>query len=138
MPNDLPLVHSVTRLLEEHGIVTWLFGGWAEELLGLMPPRPHKDIDLLYRASDFTDVDRFLRMGQATEIREKRFVHKRAFLFNGVMVELLLVKPDLTTDFWGKRLHTWPADTLEGSASPLRIASPLALITFRESHGLRQ
>src|SRR6266704_1683683 len=40
--------------LESAGIGTWLFGGQAEELLGLAPPREHYDADQLYPAADFS------------------------------------------------------------------------------------
>jgi hypothetical protein len=103
MPNDLSFVRSTMTLLERHGIQTWLFGGWAEELRGMARPRRHRDIDLLHRSSDFEIVDHFLGSGLVDEIPAKRLPHKRAFVVDGVMVEILLVGPDLTTTFWGRR-----------------------------------
>src|SRR5215218_6961176 len=109
-PTDLRHVQRVVRLLEAHGIITWLCGGWAEELQGLIAPRPHRDIDLLYRADDFELVDRFLRQAAVEEILAKRFSHKRAFVLEGVMTELILVRPDLTTLFWNQQHFAWPVD----------------------------
>ncbi len=83
MGNDLRHVRHVMALLESHGVATWLFGGWAEELHGMVPPRDHADVDLLYPATSFAPVDRFLRRGEVQEIAAKRFPHKRAFVSEG-------------------------------------------------------
>jgi len=45
-------------LLEDAGTEARLFGGRAEELLGLAPPHRHHDVDLLYPAADFTPSGR--------------------------------------------------------------------------------
>jgi hypothetical protein len=134
MPNDLPHVQRVMRLLEAHGIVTWLCGGWAEELHGLIAPRAHRDIDLLYRAGDFAHVDRFLRQAAVEEIVAKRFSHKRAFVVEGVMTELVLVRPDLTTLFWNRRHFVWPLDVFSAADSSIRLASVAALAAYRRAH----
>ena len=130
------------RCLSAAGVETYLFGGWAEELLGLCPPRPHHDVDLLYPAEDFSLVDNFLLDGQPEieEVAAKRFVHKRAFIYGGVMVEILLLKPDAsgyTTTFFDRYSFYWPADTLSGitlDGKPLRLASAAALSKYRDEH----
>jgi hypothetical protein len=137
--NDLPFVRDVTGRLEAAGIVTWVFGGWAEELLGLRPARAHRDVDLLYPAADFTQVDTFLASGRrVTEIAGKRFPHKRAFLDDGIMVELLLVQSpcpgEYVTIFWGDTPHQWPHDVFSTTASGLRLASAASLRSYRASH----
>jgi hypothetical protein len=38
-------------------VKTWLFGGWAEELLGLQSPHDHHEVGRLYPAADFAGVD---------------------------------------------------------------------------------
>jgi hypothetical protein len=154
-----PLLFDVLRLLDQAGLQTWLAGGWAEELRGLCPPRPHNDIDLLYPAESFARVDAFLRSrGQAAcgqtacgqtagqnveEIQAKHFSHKRAMQFAGVMVELLLVQPAeqgcITSFFDGRYRFPWPADVFEApllveGSGLLRIASKNALLAYRESH----
>jgi hypothetical protein len=127
MANDLTYVRGVLGLLAAHDLRVWLFGGWAEELHGVTAPRPHKDIDLLYPANDFRQVDGFLSGGTVDEIVAKRFPHKRAFELDGVMTELFLVQQDAAgryTSFWdqhrttGRRIcsvrrracrpHRWP------------------------------
>ena len=95
MPNDLRFVRDVLSRLEVAGLDVWLAGGWAEELHGLLEPRPHHDVDLLYRGESFDSLDAFLGTGAVTEIAAKRFAHKRAFELDGTMVELILVEPDL-------------------------------------------
>ncbi|MBM7785480.1 nucleotidyltransferase domain-containing protein [Tenggerimyces flavus] len=134
--NDLAFVRRVVRELEAAGMVTWIFGGWAEELLGLAAPRSHHDIDLLYPAPDFDQVDAFLLGGKWDEIVAKRFAHKRAFEVDGVMVELFLVQDSgdgYYTDFWGRTRHVWPDGVLGTRASGLRVASTLALTGYREA-----
>ncbi len=75
--NTLDLLAEVIQMLADAQINTWLFGGWAEELSGLCPPRPHRDIDLLYLAQGFTRLDEFLRTQRgAQEATAKRFLHK--------------------------------------------------------------
>ena len=62
--------------------------------------------------------------------------HKRAFLFEGVMVELFLVLRDthgLFTSFWGRTRHDWPPDTLASTAA-LSVASAAALTGYRSRH----
>ncbi len=138
--NDLTFVRGTMRLLAAAGIITWLFGGWAEELLGLRPPGPHKDLDLLYPAEDFALLDALLSAdSRLTEIGGKRFAHKRAFLREGVMTELFLVRssdgqPPFYTDFWGRVRHEWPDDVLTGQAGVLRVASAAAVAGYRVAH----
>ena len=114
--------------------MTWLFGGWAEELVGLCLPRHHHDVDLLYPAQDFGPVDAFLSDGTVDEITAKRFPHKRAFETEGVMVELFLVQGAESryyTDFWGVTRHDWPDNVLGVEAGGLRVASAMALVDYR-------
>lgn len=92
--NDLTFVRETMQLLEDGGVRTWLFGGWAEELLGLVPPRQHHDLDLVYPAGDFATVDALLPSSdELAEIKAKHLAHKRAFLRHGIMTELILVGP---------------------------------------------
>jgi hypothetical protein len=134
--NDLRFVERVLSLLAVEGIAAWVFGGWAEELLGLAEPRPHNDLDLLVAADDWRAVDRLLL--RLDEIRAKRFEHKRAFVLAGVMVELFLVRRDtegLFTTFWGVR-RPWPENTLADDA-PLPVASATAVAGYRARHPQR-
>ncbi|MFD7153580.1 nucleotidyltransferase domain-containing protein [Kribbella sp. NPDC059898] len=132
--NDLDFVRQVVARLESAGIRTWLFGGWASELLGLSLPRPHNDIDLLYPADTFEAVDTFLATGRVDELAAKRFPHKRGFETDGIMVELFLVQPSESgpfTDFWGDIRYEWPSNVFDVQAGGLRIASALSLLAYR-------
>lgn len=134
--NDLRFVERVLALLAGEGIAARVFGGWAEELLGLDEPRAHSDLDLLVAADDWRTVDRLLL--RLDEIRAKRFEHKRAFVLDGVMVELFLVRRDtegLFTTFWGSR-RPWPDDTLADDG-PLPVASAAAVAGYRAQHPQR-
>jgi hypothetical protein len=112
MMNDIEFVHFIIKLLASAGIQGIVFGGWAEELTGAIIPRPHKDLDLLYIGSDFNQIDKFLEsQAGISEIKLKRFPHKRAFLYNGVMVELIWLLPhgdSFVTTFWNDYRLEWP------------------------------
>lgn len=141
--NSLQLLAGVVKALADGQIRTWIFGGWAEELSGLRPPGPHLDIDLLYPAHDFAALDEFLRAHPAAdEVRPKRFPHKRAFRWHGVLVEVILVRPEpegYITDFFDTHRFSWPPDVLLHTVllpwARLPAASPTALRLYRERHG---
>ncbi len=81
----------------------------------------------------FGAVERLIEVHQLDEIEGKRFRHKRAFVLDGVMVELFLVQRDrrgLFTNFWGHHRHYWPADLPAGIAG-LPVASVAALTAYR-------
>jgi len=139
--NDLAFVRQTMGLLETAGIRTWLFGGWAEELLDLSPPRQHHDVDLLYPAADFAVADAFLPACQdMSEITAKHLAHKRAFVRNSIMTELILVRPapgrGYVTDFGSRLRFRWPDNLLATRADGLRVASAEALRSYRAQHGL--
>jgi hypothetical protein len=139
--NDHGFVMKVTGLLDEALVKVWLFGGWAEELQGLVPARTHRDVDLLHPAEDFARVDALMRAKPAlVEIVAKRFAHKRAFLLDGVMVELFLVRSDADghyTDLPGGVKHRWPANVFDERQLGLRVASVDTLIGYRRMVELR-
>lgn len=134
--NDLEFVRQVLARLESGGIRTWLFGGWAAELLGLSLPRPHNDVDLLYPADSFEAVDALLATGGVDEIVAKRFPHKRGFEIDGIMVELFLVQTSAAgpfTEFWGLSRHEWPSNVFDVQAAGLRVASAMAVLGYRDA-----
>lgn len=133
--NDAGFLMKVHGLLDDALVNVWLFGGWAEELQGLVPARRHRDVDLLHPAEDFARVDTLLRTEPAlVEIVAKRSEHKRAFLVEGVMVELFLVRSDADgyyTDLPGEARHRWPPDVFDERQLGLRVASVDALVGYR-------
>lgn len=133
--NDPGFVLKVTRLLDDALINVWLFGGWAEELQGLVPARAHGDVDLLHPAEDFARVDALLGAEPAlVEIVAKHLAHERAFVLDGVVVELFLVRSDAEghyTDLPGGVRHRWPADVFDERQLGLRVASVDALVGYR-------
>ncbi len=134
--HDIGTVERVLRQLAEARLACWVFGGWAEELRGLCAARPHADIDLLLLADSFAPVETMFHEHSLTEIKGKRFPHKRAFLFEGVMVELFLVQTDdrgFFTSFWGTTRHDWPSDVFSGQLDP-PTASASALTGYRRDH----
>jgi hypothetical protein len=140
--NTLTFVLTLMQRLAYAQIETWLAGGWAEELRELSSPRPHRDIDLLYPAANFHSVDQWLaNTNELSEIPMKRFSHKRAFLCEQVMVEMILLVPQRgrhVTSFFGGRYHfIWPDDTLsflQAGGHSLPVASSQALSLYRSEH----
>ena len=141
--NNLDFLINVWSLLKERGINTWVFGGWAEEILKVASPRCHRDIDLLYPSSDFNLLDRVLAAYQdMDEIMEKRFSHKRAFVLDGVMVEVILVERHSdgfeTSFFNGAAVYRWPDDIFDGRVELngvcVDVSSPGAVIGYRNAY----
>jgi hypothetical protein len=134
--HNLQLVGTVVAALAEVGCETWIFGGWAEEINGLCPPRGHGDIDLLLPARSFHQLDALFDGGVFSEIVTKRFPHKRALRYDDVVVELFLVQRDTLgphTSFWGCVRHDWPSNTCTDRLG-LRVATPEALRGYRAHH----
>ena len=129
--NDLVFVERVQTMLRARGVETWVFGGWGEELRGLIRPRDHVDLDLLYPGESWDDVDAL----DLDWIEGKRFPWKRAFALEAVAVELFLVQRD--EEGWytalRRRVHRWPENVL-ASNGHLRVASTAALASFRHSY----
>ena len=142
MPNDLDFVALVVERLAGGGARPLVFGGWAEELTGLIAPRQHADIDLLLPAASLPDVH---WIAGATEIRAKRFAHKRAFVMDCVTIEVTLVQnhPQApVTYFWGDVPYYW-LKPLSEPELPLAARGFVAvsrenLIRYRSSHEATQ
>lgn len=129
--NDLDFVLETVDLLWERGVRAWIFGGWGEELRGLIPPTQHADLDLLYPARDWQRVDEL----ELDWIASKRFPWKRAFRHKGIAVELFLVERDARG--WHtqlkRRRHDWP-DNVFSTNGRLPVASTAALAGYRAKH----
>jgi len=141
--NTLPFVLAILERFEAAKLPIWLFGGWAEEVWGISAPRTHHDIDLLYVAESFDILDQYIdHTSTCTEIRAKRFSHKRAVLFQGVMIEFILVESQIEgyhTQFFTNLYElAWPCDLLDYRL-PIQeqvapIASKAALELYRHNH----
>jgi hypothetical protein len=129
--NDLQFVERAQSMLRGKGIETWVFGGWGEELRGLIRPREHADLDLLYAAEAWDEVDALY----LDWLEGKRRPWKRAFVLEGVQVELFLVQHDETGWYTKleRRTHRWP-DNVLASNGYLRVASTAALASYRHSY----
>jgi hypothetical protein len=129
--NDLVFVERVQTMLRAEGVETWVFGGWGEELRGLIRPRDHVDLDLLYPGESWEDVDAL----DLDWIDSKRLPWKRAFAQEAVAVELFLVQRDEQGWYTAlrQRVHRWP-DNVLASNGHLRVASTAALASFRHSY----
>jgi hypothetical protein len=129
--NDLDFVQDVVQMLGERGVKVWVFGGWAEQLVGIAEPRRHVDVDLLYPAASFDELDAL----ELPWLPGKRVAHTRAFAHDGVMVEVFLVKRD-DLGFYTelpRGTFRWPRDVLSG-VHGLRVAGPNALKNYRAAH----
>jgi hypothetical protein len=129
--NDLTFVEDTQTLLRGLGIETWIFGGWGEELRGLIRPREHADLDLLYPAESWDEVDALGLDWLPGKCRP----WKRAFVLDGTMVELFLVQRDRQGWYTSleRRVHRWPENVVASNAH-LRVASTVALASYRHSY----
>ena len=129
--NDLAFVERAVSLLASKGVDTWVSGGWGEELRGLIKPREHVDVDLLYPAEDWTIVDNLY----LDWVEGKRFEWKRAFRLEGITVELFLVQYDARGWYTQleRRRHNWPANVFSGRGR-MPVASTAALAGYRHSY----
>jgi hypothetical protein len=129
--NDIAFVERAVSLLASKGVDTWVFGGWGEELRGLIKPREHADVDLLYPAEDWSIVDNLY----LDWVEAKRFPWKRAFTLEGITVELFLVEYDARGWYTQleRRRHNWPANVFAGTGR-VPIASTAALAGYRHSY----
>ena len=140
MTDALAVVTGVLALLDHLRVPCHLFGGWAEELLGLRPPGPHRDIDLVHLAPSFEAIDRALASGGlGREIVPKRFPHKRAFLVDAICCEILLIDPSTDpplTWFWGDVRFSWQRPLLEPERAGKTIStlSRANLLHYRAQH----
>jgi hypothetical protein len=134
--NTIELVRKVMSDLDSYGISTQLGGGWAEELQGLMEKRAHKDIDLFYIGTTLDLVDSYMSMSGYTEITAKHLPHKRAYLVDGTMVEIILIQTDKTgcyISFYNNKKYYFP-DIVHTMYAGLNCLTIKNLNYFRAIH----
>lgn len=124
MANTRETLATILRMLRASGVHCDLFGGWAEELLGLRESWQHGDIDLVYRGTDFIPIDKAMahRCDEFCEVRAKRFRHKRAFVFHNTLCEIVLIQESDTrpvTYYWGDVPFLWDHPLLGNEAIEL-------------------
>jgi hypothetical protein len=139
MANTTKTVADILSALARRGVKCDLFGGWAEEILGVRPPGNHRDIDLVYRDESFFLLDMAIAglRGTVSEVTAKRFRHKRAFIFRGTLCEITLVKDaDMqpVTYYWGDTPFEWDRPFLHGAMVPFHdgIVSVLSADNLRK------
>lgn len=87
------------------------------------PPAVEPDLDRL--TAYLTNKD---------EVEDKRFSHKRAFMLNGVLIELFLVQAGSSL-FWDNLLYEWP-DLAEVEIEGLAIAPINARNAYRRDYDM--
>lgn len=142
MSNTLETLRTVLKMLSVSGVQCDVFGGWAEEILGLREPWQHSDIDLVYRGSDFSQVDAAIkhRNREFFEVEAKRFRHKRAFMFRETLCEIVLVQDSETrpvTYYWGDVPFEWLQpflhfESVELGGDPATVVSSANLRRYRD------
>lgn len=116
--NNFEFVLNVYKQLKNVGVDVWLFGGWAQELHNLIPPRAHKDIDFIYSAKNFSALEEWAKtQANIIEVTKKRFFHKRAYEWGGVLIEFTLVD-NYSTKFFDAYSFQWPKDTFNVGLTP--------------------
>ena len=141
--NELAELAEVLTLLEAAGAPCLVFGGWAEELLELRAPGPHRDIDLVHLNHSLATIDMGIeRRRLPEEIRAKRFPHKRAFAWRGLCCEILLIQKWRVRPvswFWGDIPLFWQAPITHSSAviragHRFKVVSAANLRLYRARH----
>lgn len=132
MPATVAILEAVVSELRASAFNVAVLGGWAEELLGLTPPRLHKDIDLLVLNPDLDALDRYV--AARAEILRKRFSHKRAFIQGDTMVELFLVFEGRSL-FFDAVEYRWQ-DLIVVTRGGLPTAPSAAVEGYRRDHPL--
>jgi hypothetical protein len=133
--NDLSLVRSVIADLQKSHFEVLLIGGWAEELHCVAQPRHHEDIDVVLLDAALDALGAFV--AQRQEVVEKRLSQKRAYLADGVLIELFLARWDgvqYETIWWGRLPWRWPAALVPTMIAGIPVASKAVLKGFRESY----
>jgi len=136
MENTIEFLKEIVKKLESNSIYTIVFGGWARELNNLCEPRNHKDIDLLWVSDDFSLVDDFIFNFKIKEITEKRFSHKRAFIYKGIVVEIFLIRSEnghYSSIFFETLTLQWPS-TLFKEMNGFRVAMPEVIDWYEDQH----
>lgn len=138
--NTVSFVTDLLPTLATAHVRSWLCGGWAEEVWGVIAPRSHTAVDRLYPAAHFVALDQLIMPTTSmTESRAKRFSHTRAVMYHDVMVEWLLIASCasryVTNFFDGRPTFYWSPELLtqvRGPASQLiDVASRDALAVYR-------
>ena len=144
--NDIYFLNQVLKSCKNNSLDVYIFGGWAEELLEISPPRPHNDIDLLFRGENLNPIEEaIIKERNWKEIILKRFPHKRAITIDNIMVEFFLVNEEskgFYTDFFSIYRFEWPFDTFSHTINlngeKVNIASKSSLSLYRKTHHYKQ
>lgn len=135
---------TVLRDLRAYALPCDVFGGWAEELLGLCQPRAHRDIDLVYRGNSLAGFD--VIKGDYSPVASKRFHHKRAFTIRNVLCEIILIQDAANrpvTPYWGDLLFHWDQpllhfEPIDLCGQSITVISAANLLRHRDFHGKTQ
>ena len=112
--NDLAFVERADGLLAQDGVETWVFGGWGEELRGLIRPREHADLDLLYPAESWDDVDELrVRLARRQAIRVEARLRARGD--DGRAVPRAARRAAAGTRSSRAARHDWPENVLSSN-----------------------
>lgn len=138
--NTIETLAALLRHIRVQGLSCDVFGGWAEELLGLREPWDHRDIDLAYQGDSLAAFDAIT--SGFSPVPLKRFHHKRAFLFRDVLCEILLIQDAESrpvTHYWGDVPFYWDQPLLHPDAvdvygESVTVVSPENLRRHRHQH----
>lgn len=138
--NTRETLAAVLSDLSAQGLPCDLFGGWAEELLGLREPWTHRDIDLVYCGDSLAAFDALSI--DCSPFALKRFHHKRAFVVRNVLCEIILVQDAEhrpVTRYWGDVALHWDQPLLHPQAidlngKPITVISADNLRLHRQRH----
>lgn len=138
--NTRETLAALLRDLRSQGLPCDVFGGWAEELLGLRKSWNHRDIDLAYRGDSLSAFDAIT--SDFSPVPLKRFHHKRAFLFRNVLCEIFLIQDAESRPvihYWGDVPFYWDQpllhpDAIDICGESVNVMSPANLRLYRDEY----
>jgi hypothetical protein len=111
--NNINLVKEALDDLRKNHIEVILGGGWAEELLEIIPPKVHSDIDLFYISNSFSLLEEYISSKGLERRRSREGVHKRAYKYNdGTTIEVIIIEKEgkgYFTDYGSGKILRWPS-----------------------------
>ena len=140
--NNQSFVVEVISIFLKHQVLLHVFGGWAEELTGIRPCSAHKDVDFICVDEGTRKIDSILsEISVFAEIEQKRFSHKRAFMYKGIMIEIFLARRYVShcyIDLWGRYKICWlesrMSQLIPDAYSTISVVSPDVLQLYRQHY----
>jgi hypothetical protein len=119
---QLAALASIHELLDAHGIVYWLFGGWAVDFHAGKVSRPHDDLDLAVWLKDHDRIAALLATDGWSHTPEQGEDGYTGYQRNDVWLELAFLARDANGDTYTpleEGRGTWPEGSFGNDVAEL-------------------